>query len=260
MSNVVEVEVRGAVGWITLNRPEKLNAINDAVVSGLVDALVTLDKDPAVGALVLTGRGRAFSSGGDLAAFAAGDDAGFADTVRGLMDLAGHFRTCTKPIIGALHGYVLAGGFELAVNCDIRIAASDAVFGLPDTPLGLSPTSGMTHRLPRIVGLGRALHVTLVAENFSADEAERIGFVTKVVSPEALLAEAGRMAERIASFPRTGVRYTKRLYDAAQDMDFDLVRKRELEAEIACFAAPEMQKRLGKFVNRPRSGRRRDGS
>ena len=137
------------------------------------------------------------------------------------------------------------------------IAASDAVFGLPDTPIGLSPTSGMTHRLSRIVGLGRAMHLTLVAENISAAEAERIGLVTRVVAPDDLLAEAGRIAERIASFPAIGVKSTKRGYYEALDADFDVVRELELTAEVACFASPEVREQLDRFVNRRRSGKDR---
>lgn len=260
MGSAVEFEVRQKVGWIALNRPQKLNAINDDMIAGLAQALATLDRDAKVGAIVLFGRGRAFCSGGDLAAFAKGDDASFAATVRGLMKLAGDFRACTKPIIGAVHGFALAGGFELAVNCDIRIAARDAVFGLPDAPIGLSPTSGMTYRLPRIVGLGRAIHLSLVAENFSAVEAERIGLVTGVVAPEDLLSEAERLATRIASFPAVGVTSTKRIYDEALNNDFDLVRQLELEAEIECFSSTEVREQLGRFTHRPRANGGRNDS
>ncbi len=250
MGSAVEFEVRQKVGWIALNRPQKLNAINDDMIAGLAQALATLDRDAKVGAIVLFGRGRAFCSGGDLAAFANGDDASFAATVRGLMKLAGDFRACTKPIIGAVHGFALAGGFELAVNCDIRIAARDAVFGLP----------GMTYRLPRIVGLGRAIHLSLVAENFSAVEAERIGLVTGVVAPEDLLSEAERLATRIASFPAVGVTSTKRIYDEALNNDFDLVRQLELEAEIECFSSTEVREQLGRFTHRPRANGGRNDS
>src|SRR6202008_1309683 len=110
------------------------------------------------------------------------------------MAMAKDFRACPKPIVGAIHGYALAGGFELACLCDIRLAAKGTVFGLPDTPLRLSPTSGMTYLLPRIVGLGHALPLTLLGENISAEEAHRIGFLSRLVEPEALHAEAERIA------------------------------------------------------------------
>ena len=256
MTDVVEFKAVGRIGWVFLNRPEKLNAINDELIAALTNAITELDNNSEVGSLVLAGRGRAFSSGGDLADFAVGDERGFEATVRRLMDLAGLFRACTKPIIAAVHGYALAGGFELAVNCDIRIASSDAVFGLPDTPLGLSPTSGMTYQLPRIIGLGRALHLTLLGENISAIEAQKIGLVTKVVAPEALLKEAGDIAEKIASFPKIGVKLTKQTYYAVLDSDFESARKMELKAEIACFATPEVREQLNRFLRRPRSKRR----
>ena len=136
---------------------------------------------------MLTGRGRAFSAGGDITAMGGMDEGEFADTIARYMRVSAAFRACPKPIVAAIHGYALAGGFELALMCDVRFAAVGTQFGLPDTPLGLSPTSGMTYLLPRIVGLGRAMYLALSAENIDAEEAERIGLVSRVVAPDALL-------------------------------------------------------------------------
>ena len=108
------------------------------------------------------------------------------------MRVSAAFRACPKPIVAAVHGYALAGGFELALMCDVRFAARGTQFGLPDTPLGLSPTSGMTWLLPRVVGLGRAMYLTLAAESIDADEAERIGLVNRVTEPGDLLTRRRR--------------------------------------------------------------------
>ena len=102
------------------------------------------------------------------------------------MRVAAAFRACPKPIVAAVHGYALAGGFELALSCDVRFAATGTRFGLPDTPLGLSPTSGMTWLLPRVIGLGRAMALALSGTDIDAEEAERIGLVSRVVAPEVL--------------------------------------------------------------------------
>lgn len=250
MGDVVTYTETGDVAWIALNRPEKLNALNDAVIFGLRAAIARAEASDAVGAMVLHGNGRAFSAGGDISAFAVTDEAGFSLTIRALMDLATDCCSSTKPIIGALHGYVMAGGFELAINCDIRLAATGTVFGLPDTPLGLSPTSGMTYRLPRIIGLGRAMHLTLSAENIDAEEAERIGFTSRTVAPEHLLEEAGALARKIASFPRVGVRNTKLLYHDALETDFGSAASAEFGAEMECFASDEVRANFRRFANR----------
>ena len=252
MSEAVQVEVRNGVAWIALNRPEKLNAINDDVLLGLIAAVALIGKDDAVGAAVLQGRGRAFSAGGDIAAMSAMEEAQFSRTIGLYMRMAKDFRACPKPIIAAIHGYALAGGFELACLSDIRIAAEGTIFGLPDTPLGLSPTSGMTYLLPRIVGLGRAIDLTLSADNIDAAEAQRIGLVTRVVAADRLAAEAERLAQKIASFPHVGVAHAKAEFYGALDCGFTDATDAEHAGEVACFRDPEVRAQFRKFVHRRR--------
>jgi enoyl-CoA hydratase len=254
LSDTVEVEVRDGVAWIALNRPEKRNAIDGGVLDGLLAAVARLRDDANVGAGVLHGRGPSFSAGGDITAMAAMDEPEFAATIARYMELAGAFRTCPKPLVAAVHGHALAGGFELALLCDVRIAAEDAVFGLPDTPLGLSPTSGMTWLLPRVVGLGRALDLALLAEPIDAREAERIGLVTRVVPPARLLDEAGRCAARVAAFPRTGVAHTKALLHGPLDAGFAAATAAEHAAEVECFRDPAARANLRAFAERRRPG------
>ena len=249
---IVELGSRGDVGLITLNRPEKLNAINAEMLTGLLDAIDEIGHSDAIGAAVLTGRGRAFSAGGDITAMAGMDERTFADTISLYMRVSTAFRACPKPIIAAVHGYALAGGFELALICDVRFAAAGTQFGLPDTPLGLSPTSGMTYLLPRVVGLGRAMYLTLWAENIDAEEAQRIGLVSRVVEPDALLTEAEAFARRIASYPRVGVAWTKQAFHGALDSDFASATRTEEEAELDCFQSPDARERLSDFANRKR--------
>jgi enoyl-CoA hydratase/carnithine racemase len=249
---VIEVEERRNVWIITLNRPEKLNAISVEMLDQLFDAIGRIARSDVVGAAVLTGRGRAFSTGGDISAMHEMDERQFADTISRYMRLSAAFRACPKPVVAAVHGYALAGGFELALMCDVRFAATGTQFGLPDTALGLSPTSGMTYLLPRIVGLGRALYLALGAENIDADEAERIGLVSRVIAEEDLLAEAEAFARRVASYPRLGVRWTKRTIHDGLDVDFDAATRLETEAEIDSFRSPETRTRFQAFVDRKR--------
>lgn len=249
----VEFEVKDTIALITLNRPEKLNAINDEVLNGLYDSIDTIATSERIGAAVVTGRGRAFSAGGDIKAMEAMQDRAFADTISLYMRVSAAFRSCPRPIIAAIHGYALAGGFELACMCDVRFAARGTKFGLPDTPLGLSPTSGMTWHLPRIIGLGRAMYLTLSADNIDVDEAERIGFVNRITEPGTLLEEAEAFARKLAAYPRVGVAWTKRGFQQAMDSDFGTATRREEEGELACFRSPATQERFRAFLNRKRN-------
>ena len=249
---VVELETRDDVAIVTLARPDKLNAINDEMLIGLLEAVERVGRTDAIGAAVLTGRGRAFSAGGDITAMDDMDDVAFAATIARYMQVSAAVRACPKPFVAAVHGYALAGGFELALICDVRFAARGTQFGLPDTPLGLSPTSGMTWLLPRIVGLGRAMYLTLSAASIDADEAERIGLVDRVIGSDDLLAEAEAFAHRLASYPRVGVAWTKLGFHAALESDFAAATRSEAAAELECFRSPDTRERFRAFIERKR--------
>jgi enoyl-CoA hydratase/carnithine racemase len=246
----VELETRGDVALITLARPEKLNAINDEMLDGLLDAVEAIGRSEAIGAAVLTGRGRAFSAGGDIKAMDGMDDRTFAATISRYMRVSAAFRDCPKPIVAAIHGHALAGGFELALMCDVRFAARGARFGLPDTPLGLSPTSGMTWLLPRIVGLGRAMYLTLSADDIDAEEAERIGLVNRVVPAGDARAAARAIAAEIAERGPLAVRTAKRLLDASADLPLDDGLAAELEASVRIFATDDMLEGAAAFLGK----------
>jgi enoyl-CoA hydratase/carnithine racemase len=248
----VEMETSGDIAVITLARPEKLNAITPEMLDELLAAVDAVSRSETIGAAVLTGRGRAFSAGGDIAAMHAMDETAFAATIARYMRVSAAFRACPRPIVAAIHGYALAGGFELAVMCDVRFAAAGTKFGLPDTPLGLSPTSGMTWLLPRIVGLGAAMYLTLSADPIDAEEAAAIGLVDRVTQAETVLDEAKDFARRIASYPRTGVEWTKIGYMRALESDFVTATRTEEAAELACFQSPETRARFRAFIERRR--------
>ena len=245
---VVEVEVAGDVAIITLARPEKLNAINDEMLDGLLDAIETVGRSEAIGAVVLIGRGRAFSAGGDIAAMDGMDDRTFADTISRYMRLSAAFRACPKPIVAAIHGYALAGGFELALMCDVRFAAEGTQFGLPDTPLGLSPTSGMTWLLPRVVGLGRAMYLTLSGGGHRrrggrADRPGQPGHRTATAAAEAF-------AHRIA--PTRAWRRLDQARVPSRPRTTSRPPRREEAGELACFQSPDTRERFRDFVDRKR--------
>jgi enoyl-CoA hydratase/carnithine racemase len=233
-----------------LNRPHALNALDAPLLQALVGAVEDARRDPAVRCVVVTGAGRAFSTGADLKAMLAMTKDEFREFIVLLQRLSAEMRRLAKPSIAAVNGYALAGGFELAVICDIRIAAENATFGLPDTPIGLSPTSGMTYLLPRIVGMGWAKHLTFTGETIEARHAERIGLVTRVVPAGEAEPAALDMARAIARYPPLGLRHVKLGFDTASDVNFFAALTYETEAEVTCFDTEEVRANLRGFVER----------
>jgi enoyl-CoA hydratase len=185
------------VATLTVNRPDKLNALNDRVIEELGDAIDAVRGDPKVGGVILTGAGRAFVAGADIAQLEAhGAVSAKALAVRG-QDVFRRFETSPKPTIAAVNGFALGGGCELAMACHLRIASDAAKFGQPEVKLGLVPGYGGTQRLTRLVGKGRALQLLLTGEMIDAAEAYRIGLVNRVVPAADLLAAATGMLQAI---------------------------------------------------------------
>jgi enoyl-CoA hydratase/carnithine racemase len=231
IEHAVQIERVNRVGWIILNRPGQINAINLALRRETQQALDLLDKDPDIGAIVIRGMGeRGFCAGADIKSQA---DASSLPALRDGMT-PGWIETLDKvrkPVIAAIHGYCLGGGLEISMACDIRIAAPNAVFGLPETGLGLIPGGGGTQRLPRIVGLGRALDLLLTGDRIDAAEAHRIGLVSRLsTSNESLIEEVQALAERIAAKPATATAYAK---EAARDgLELTLEAGLKLEKDL----------------------------
>jgi enoyl-CoA hydratase len=191
------VERRGKVGIVTLNRPNALNALNAALIAELGRALDDFEADPGVAAIVLTGNEKAFAAGADIKEMAGktymqayGEDF----ITRGWERVA----QCRKPVIAAVAGFALGGGCEVAMRCDIVIAAENARFGQPEINLGTMPGAGGTQRLPRFIGKAKAMDLCLTGRMMDAAEAERAGLVSRIVPADKLLAEAIAVAERIA--------------------------------------------------------------
>jgi enoyl-CoA hydratase len=251
------VETRGRVGLITLNRPKALNALNDALMSELGEALSRFDADEAIGAIVLTGSDKAFAAGADIAAM---KDWGYRDVYVGdyITRNWERLRSIRKPVIAAVAGYALGGGCELAMMCDIIVAAEGAKFGQPEIKLGIIPGAGGTQRLPRAVGKAKAMDLVLTARMMDAQEAERSGLVSRVVPAERLLDEALAAAAQIAEFSLPSVMMAKeavnRAYEAplAEGILFErrafhtLFATRDQKEGMAAF----LEKRKPKFEHR----------
>src|SRR6058998_242824 len=215
-------EVRDAIAFITINRPDKLNALNDQVVDELADAAERVASEPAIRGAILTGAGqKAFVAGADIADLAKqGPFDGKARALRGQAMLR-RFETCGKPVVAAINGYALGGGCELALACHLRLASETAKFGQPEVKLGIAPGYGGTQRLPRLVGKGRALQLLLTGEMIDAAEAYRIGLVNRVVPAADLIATATAMLQSILANGPLAIAGCIEVVDRGYDITLD---------------------------------------
>jgi enoyl-CoA hydratase len=230
----VRVERTAGIGWVVLNRPGQINAINDAIRTGVPAALAELDADPTVQVIVIRGEGpRGFCAGADIKE-KRGPETSL--QVRRRMERARWIEALDKiekPTIAAVHGFCMGGGLELALACDLRFVSPEVVLSLPETGLGLIPGGGGTQRLPRIVGPSRAMDLLLTGERLTAAQALNIGLVTRVAtSAETLLSEVTALAGRIAAKPPTATLFVKQAARAAEQLDL----KPGLDLELDLFA------------------------
>lgn len=233
-AQAVLVRREGAVGWVVLNRPGQVNAINDEIRRGVPAALADLDADPNIRVIAIRGEGpRGFCAGADI------KEQRQAETsvqVRRRMEKSRWIESLDrteKPVVAVIHGFCMGGGLELALACDLRFAAPGAVLALPETGLGLIPGGGGTQRLPRVVGPGRALDMLLTGRRLSAVEAHEIGLVTRISSSdESLLDEAGALADQIAAKSPAATAYVKQSARAASELGL----KAGLDLELDLFA------------------------
>lgn len=228
----IRIETADHICTITLNRPETYNAFNDALTTELHDALRAAERDSDVRVIIITGEGKAFSSGQDLGdlkkKYVPGYVPHLGDDLRKRYNpIVSRIRNMEKPVIAAVNGVAAGAGCSLALACDLRIASQEATFIEVFINVGLIPDSGSTWTLPRLVGYGRAFEMCMTGGKVSADDAERMGLVNEVVSHETLMEEATALAKKLASLPGRGIALTKRLLNQSFDNDFES----HLEAE-----------------------------
>jgi len=252
-------DVRDGIAFITINRPDKLNALNDQVVHELADAAERVATDDAIKGAILSGAGqKAFVAGADIGDLEKqGPFDGKARALRGQAVLR-RFETCGKPMIAAVNGYVLGGGCELAMACHLRIASDAAKFGQPEVKLGIAPGYGGTQRLPRLVGKGNALRLILTGDMIDAQEAYRIGLVNQVVPAGDLLATAEKTLRGILAMGPLAVRLALEAVDQGLEMTLDegllleanhfglLAATEDMKEGLAAF----LEKRPGRFRGR----------
>ncbi len=243
------VETRGAVGLITLNRPQALNALNAGLIRELGSALDKFEDDGAIGAIVITGSEKAFAAGADIKemqhkSFAAvySEDFITKDWER--------IATCRKPVIAAVAGFALGGGCEIAMMCDFILAADNAKFGQPEIKLGVIPGSGGTQRLTRFIGKSKAMEMVLTGRMMDAGEAERAGLVSRVLPLAELVDEAVRVAGEIAALSRPSVMMAREAVNRAFETSLSEGVRFERRLFHATFALADQKEGMAAFVEK----------
>ena len=246
----VTLERRGAVGVITMNRPEALNALNADVLHDLEAVLDQVEQDDAILVAVLTGAGRSFVAGADI-----GQMSTFTAVEGKKFGVYGNqvfqkLENLTKPTIAAVDGFALGGGCELSLSCDIRLASEKAKFGQPEVGLGITPGFGGTQRLARTVGVSNAMELILTAQVIPAARAQEIGLVSHVYAPEELLDKALELANAIAANAQIAVRQSKAAIRRGMQTDVITGAAFESEAFGLCFATEDQKDAMRAFVNK----------
>ncbi len=243
----ITTEVKGRVALVTLNRPKQMNALNPKLMQELGQALYGFDADDGIGCMVITGSEKAFAAGADIVAM---KDWDFVDVYKANYITRDweHLRNVRKPVIAAVAGFALGGGNELAMMCDIVIAAENAKFGQPEVNLGILPGAGGTQRLPRAVGKAKAMDLCLTARMMDAAEAERAGLVSRVVPLDKLMEEALAVAGKIASYSLPVVMMIKESVNAAYETTLAEGVHFERRLFHAAFALADQKEGMAAFV------------
>jgi len=242
-------ETRGRVGLITLNRPKQLNALCDALVEEMRQALDAFEASEDIGCIVVTGSEKAFAAGADITAM---KDFSYMDAYKGdyITRNWERVKTCRKPVIAAVAGYALGGGCELAMMCDFIIAADSAQFGQPEVKLGTLPGAGGTQRLPRAIGKAKAMDLCLTARMMNAEEAERAGLVARIVPADKLLEETLAAADKIASYSLPVVMMIKESVNRAFESSLSEGMLFERRSFHAAFALEDQKEGMAAFAEK----------
>jgi enoyl-CoA hydratase/3-hydroxyacyl-CoA dehydrogenase len=248
----VRLEVREHVATITMNRPEAMNALNEKVLHELKEVVVQVREDPNVRVVIVTGEGPAFVAGADIRAMMTKNQIEIREFIRFGQGVRSDIERLEKPVIAVINGFALGGGLELALACDIRLAATEARMGFPEVGLGIFPGFGGTQRVTRLVGKGQACELIFTGDQVSAEEAASIGLVNRVVPPQQLMAEAQRLAERIARQGPVAVARAKTAINQALQTGLDAGLAFESEAVTLTFGTEDQKEGMTAFAERRR--------
>ena len=251
MSNrLIIVSTADHIAHLQLNRPDVFNAMDRAIVDELYAAFSELDENPDVRTIIISGAGKAFCAGGDVS-FLQVINSKSQTEIRGFLhDLFQRVSLparMEKPVIAALHGYVMGAGFSLALCCDLRLAARNTILGAEFPKMGIIPEIGCTHLLPKLVGMGRAKELILSARRIDAEEALRIGLVNRVVSEDFLIKEAFDLARKIADLPPLAISWSKEALHRGAVVDLSETIKNEADINALCYGSGDHKEATAAF-------------
>ena len=250
MYQTIRYEKNDGIAFVTINRPEALNALNSTVISELELVIAEIEKDADLRAMILTGEGRSFVAGADIGEQYPLDVASGRKWGQRGSALMRRIEKLEIPTIAAVNGFALGGGCELAMSCDIILASEKAKFGQPEVGLGITPGFSGTQRLPRRVGIAKAKELIYSGKVIGAAEAEKIGLVNAVYAPEELMNGAIAMAKSFMANAPIAVKYSKACIDRGMDMDIDNGIALENELFAMCFATADQKEGMGAFLEK----------
>ena len=246
----VKYEAEGKIARITMNNPDKMNPLDEAMSAELTDALFDAGEDDGVKVIVLTGEGKAFCAGGDVAHMAELDLEGAYDYVKMAQKVVSAFKDAEKPIIAAVNGFAVGAGLSLALLSDIVISSEKAVYGCAFVKVGLIPDLGLMYTLPRAVGLNKANELVMTGKNFNAQEAYRFGIVNRVVEHEKLDEAVSEMCTLLAGHPRRAMGSAKKLMTMGLNMTLNELLEAEALEQSICMMSGDAREGVDAFINK----------
>lgn len=248
--NTIMVEKREGIGYLTLNRPEVRNAFNQEMIDEIRAALRTIDKDEEIRVLIITGAGRAFQAGADIAELSVMKPM---DTLRwneGIVRINAALEKLRQPVIAAINGAAMGGGLELAISCTLRVIAESGKMALPEVKLGIIPGTGGTQRLPRLIGKGRAAELLLTGETITAQDAYEIGLVNRAVPDGEVVKAAEELAHKIMANAPIAVEMAKDALEIGKDLPLEHAVQYSQKNCVTCFSTEDMKEGMSAFLEK----------
>ncbi|MCP4577932.1 MAG: crotonase [Deltaproteobacteria bacterium] len=248
--NTILLEKKAGIGYLTLNRPEVRNAFNQEMIDELKDALRIVDKDPEIRVLIITGAGKAFQAGADIAELSVMTPMKILRWNEGIVRINAALEKLRQPVIAAINGAAMGGGLELAVSCTLRVIAESAKMALPEVKLGIIPGTGGTQRLPRLIGKGRAAELLLTGDVIEAQNAYQMGLVNRVAPDGEVLATAEALARKIMANAPIAVEMAKDALEIGKDLPLEHAVQYSQKNCVTCFSTEDMKEGMSAFLEK----------
>ncbi len=248
--STIRFDKKGRIGYLILNRPEVRNAFNQTMIDEIQTALQAVDRDREIRVLIITGEGKAFQAGADIAELSRMKPMDILRWNEGIVRINAGLEKLRQPVIAAINGAAMGGGLELAISCTLRVMAESAMLGLPEVKLGIIPGTGGTQRLPRLIGKGKAAELILTGDAIGAKEAHEMGLVNKVVPDGQVVRAAEALAERIIQNGPIAVEMAKDALEIGKDLPLEHAVQYSQKNCVTCFSTEDMREGTAAFLEK----------